>query len=139
MTKLASTISSKTSIAKFDHNDWASAYCNVDEEIENEKIKPIRGEVPKDLLGTLYRNGPGKLERQGQWVHHPFDGDGMIVAIKFDKGQTTFSNRFVRTKAWNEEEKAGKFLYRGVFGTKKSGPKNKTERPRVNAKLSQVA
>ena len=38
--------------------------------------------------------------------------------MRLQDGKVTFSNRFVRTKAWEEEEKAGKFLYRGVFGTK---------------------
>ncbi len=106
---------------EFTQEDWSSAYCNVEKEYKNATLKLIKGEVPKALHGTFYRNGPGRLERKGDWVHHPFDGDGMITSMQFIDGIVTFSNRFVRTKAWEEEEKSGKFLYRGVFGTKKSG------------------
>ncbi len=105
----------------FNKEDWASAYCNIQEELTNFQLKVIRGEIPSDLAGTFYRNGPGRLERGGQWVHHPFDGDGMIASISFHQGQAKLTNRFVRTKAWLEEEKANKFLYRGVFGTQKPG------------------
>ncbi len=111
----------ETAPETFDRQDWASAYCNVENELTNVALNLAKGEVPKELCGTFYRNGPGRLERQGQWVHHPFDGDGMIASIHFQNGQVTFNNRFVRTKAWEEEEKAGKFLYRGVFGTQKAG------------------
>ena len=36
----------------------------------------------------------------------PFNGDGMIAAMAFKNGAVSFSNRFIRTKAWEEEEKA---------------------------------
>lgn len=32
-----------------------------------------------------------------------------------------FRNRFVKTKEFLEEQKAGKMLYRGVFGSQKPG------------------
>ncbi len=105
----------------FDKKDWASAYENVEQELSNVELKVSTGEIPKNLSGILYKNGPGKLERDGQWVHHPFDGDGMITAIRFDNGIVHLSNSFVKTKAWQEEEKAKKFIYRGVFGTQKAG------------------
>jgi len=106
---------------EFNQNDWSSAYCNVDKEFSKINLKLVAGKVPNSLNGTFYRNGPERLERNGDWVHHPFDGDGMITSMHFRNGKVNLTNRFVRTKAWKEEEKAGKFLYRGVFGTKKSG------------------
>ena len=117
----ALTPASKKAPGHFDRQAWASGYCNVEREVSNIAIEPIKGEIPKELCGFFYRNGPGRLERNGQRVHHPFDGDGMITAIRFNDGQATLSNRFVRTKGWLEEEKAGKFIYRGVFGTQKLG------------------
>jgi all-trans-8'-apo-beta-carotenal 15,15'-oxygenase len=54
-------------------------------------------------------------------VHHPFDGDGMITALRFAGGKAELRNRFVRTEGWQAEELADKFLYRGVFGTQKPG------------------
>ncbi|MEY3757170.1 MAG: hypothetical protein RLZZ263_324 [Cyanobacteriota bacterium] len=105
----------------YDREDWASAFGNVDAELDDVPLTAVRGEIPAALNGTLYRNGPGRLERGGQWVHHPFDGDGMVVALRFCQGQLHLRNRFVRTEGWLEEEEAGRVLYRGVFGTQKPG------------------
>jgi len=101
--------------------DWAGAFRNVLCELEKEPIEPSSGSIPPGLQGALYRNGPGRLERAGQWVHHPFDGDGMITALHFSKGHATLTNRFVRTEGRQAEEQQGRFLYRGVFGTPKPG------------------
>jgi all-trans-8'-apo-beta-carotenal 15,15'-oxygenase len=105
----------------YDRADWASAFRNVGVELEGVELKAARGAIPAELVGTLYRNGPGRLERGGQWVHHPFDGDGMITALRFAGGKAELRNRFVRTEGWQAEELADKFLYRGVFGTQKPG------------------
>ncbi len=121
MTQFALNTSSKKAPGHFDRADWAGAYCNVEHEFNDFPLEVSKGKVPKDLTGTLYRNGPGRLERSGQWVHHPFDGDGMIASFNFSNGKVIFRNRFIRTKAWEEEEKANRFLYRGVFGTQRAG------------------
>ncbi|MBM5823296.1 MAG: Apocarotenoid-15,15'-oxygenase [Cyanobacteria bacterium K_Offshore_surface_m2_011] len=105
----------------YDRADWASAFRNVTLELTDEPLAVRRGALPAALRGTLYRNGPGRLERGGQWVHHPFDGDGMVTAVRFGPEGASVSNRFVRTEGWLAEEKAGKPLYRGVFGTQKPG------------------
>tara|TARA_Y100001968_G_scaffold58339_1_gene49361 strand:+ start:773 stop:2266 length:1494 start_codon:yes stop_codon:yes gene_type:complete len=105
----------------FNQEDWSSAYCNVEKELDQAELKLVKGSIPNQISGTFYRNGPGRLERGGQWVHHPFDGDGMIAAFQFKNGKVTLTNRFVRTKEWKEEEDCQKFLYRGVFGTQKEG------------------
>src|SRR3990172_3608164 len=56
----------------------------------------IVGEIPKELNGTFYRNGPNP-----QYVYsenyHMFEGDGMIHAITFHKGQARYKNRWIRT------------------------------------------
>ncbi|MDG2216101.1 MAG: carotenoid oxygenase family protein, partial [Synechococcus sp. cluster2_bin.235] len=109
------------SSVRFNRSEWSSAFRNVDEELTDVPLKPVRGEVPDALRGSLYRNGPGRLERDGQRVHHPFDGDGMITALHFDAKGVRCSNRFVRTSGWKAEEAAGKVLFRGVFGSQKPG------------------
>ena len=107
--------------SRFNREDWASAFRNVGQELSDVPLQASRGTIPAELQGTLYRNGPGRLERGGHWVHHPFDGDGMITALRFEEGGLSLSNRFVRTEGWLAEEQAGKPLYRGVFGTQKPG------------------
>ncbi|MEB3169613.1 MAG: carotenoid oxygenase family protein [Synechococcaceae cyanobacterium] len=105
----------------YDRADWASAFRNVGQELSAVPLVASRGAIPAELRGTLYRNGPGRLERGGHWVHHPFDGDGMVTALRFEAGTVSLSNRFVRTEGWLAEERAGKPLYRGVFGSQKPG------------------
>ncbi|MYK86107.1 MAG: carotenoid oxygenase family protein, partial [Synechococcus sp. SB0669_bin_7] len=104
----------------YSQTDWNSAYGNVTTELEG-WVETVEGAIPPALQGTLYRNGPGRLERGGQWVQHPFDGDGMILAVGFHQGRAYLRNRFVRTAGWLEEEAAGRWRYRGVFGTQKPG------------------
>jgi len=106
---------------RYERSDWASAFRNVSVELDDVPLTAVRGAIPAELHGSLYRNGPGRLERGGSWVHHPFDGDGMISAIRFEAGSARLSNRFVRTQGWQEEEQAGRVLYRGVFGSQKPG------------------
>lgn len=115
------TLAPSAPAARFERSDWASAFRNVGVELSDVPLQPVRGSIPPALAGTLYRNGPGRLERGGQWVHHPFDGDGMITALRFGAGGALLRNRFVRTEGWQAEEQADRFVYRGVFGTQKPG------------------
>ncbi|MGG6297489.1 carotenoid oxygenase family protein [Leptolyngbya sp. AN02str] len=100
--------------------DWRGGNRSLKQEFDY-AIEDMDGEIPHELNGTLYRNGPGLLDIFGQPVAHPFDGDGMICAIAFSQGQAHFRNRFVRTEEYCAEQKAERMLYRGVFGTQKPG------------------
>ena len=62
----------------FNKEDWSSAYQNVEKELTKEPLKISKCNNINNLNGTLLRNGPGILKRGGQWVHHPFDGDGTV-------------------------------------------------------------
>ncbi|MDY7016532.1 MAG: carotenoid oxygenase family protein, partial [Cyanobacteriota bacterium] len=100
--------------------DWKRGYESQPQE-SADWLKDIDGEIPPQLNGTLFRNGPGLLDINGSPFKHPFDGDGMICAFSFRDGRVYFRNRFVRTQAFVEEQEAGEILYRGVFGTQKPG------------------
>ncbi|AFY35354.1 carotenoid oxygenase family protein [Calothrix sp. PCC 7507] len=104
----------------YSRTDWQGGYESLPQEYDY-GIDDIEGQIPRGLQGTLFRNGPGLLDVNGQRIHHPFDGDGMISRITFSDGRAHFRNRFVRTTGYIEEQKAGKILYRGVFGTQKPG------------------
>ncbi len=88
----------------YNRQDWQRGYESVKEESDY-WIDDVEGQIPPELQGTLFRNGPGLLEVNGQRIHHPFDGDGMISAIAFRDGRAHFRNRFVRTAAYLEEQK----------------------------------
>ena len=104
----------------YQREEWQKGYESLKTEY-NYWIDEIEGQIPQALNGTLFRNGPGLLDINGQPIHHPFDGDGMISAIALQDGRAYFHNRFIRTAAYVEEQQAGKILYRGVFGTQKPG------------------
>ncbi len=71
----------------------------------------VTGEMPADLAGTLYRNGPGRWQdHTGRPLHHLFDGDGMISAFTIEGGTVHYRNRYVRTQH-----------YRGKSGTRHMG------------------
>jgi all-trans-8'-apo-beta-carotenal 15,15'-oxygenase len=111
---------SKTTELPYDLNQWRRGYRSQTQEYDYQ-ITDIDGEIPTDLTGTLFRNGPGLLEIDGVSVRHPFDGDGMICRITIQNGTAHFRNRFIETDAYLAEKAANKFLYRGVFGTQKAG------------------
>src|SRR5712675_2005684 len=75
----------------------------------------IEGELPRELNGTLYRNGPNpQFEAPGA---HWFVGDGMLHAFQLENGRASYRNRWVRTPKWQAEHDAGRALF-GGFGRK---------------------
>ncbi|MBI3933597.1 MAG: carotenoid oxygenase family protein [Acidobacteria bacterium] len=84
------------------------------------EITGITGGIPEWLRGSYYVNGPARFERAGQRYRHWLDGDGMVCALHFTDHGVCFANRFVGTRKLQEEDAAGKFLYRG-FGTAFAG------------------
>jgi carotenoid cleavage dioxygenase-like enzyme len=75
----------------------------------------IQGELPRELNGTLYRNGPNpQFEAPGA---HWFVGDGMLHAFHLENGRASYRNRWVRTPKWQAEHDAGRALF-GGFGRK---------------------
>ncbi|WP_394836628.1 carotenoid oxygenase family protein [Pendulispora rubella] len=67
--------------------------------------------MPRDLRGTLYRNGPGIFKRGAARIATLLDGDGMVIASRFTDAGIEFQNRFVQTPRFAEETAAGTFLY----------------------------
>jgi len=78
----------------------------------------IEGEIPKELVGTLLRNGPALFERDGpdgKVSRAYLDGDGMVTSLAFKDGEVYFRNKFIRTESFNREEAAGKFTDMSIF------------------------
>ena len=83
------------------------------------RISRIEGEIPRELNGTLYRNGPNqKIEpKAGNQALHLFDGDALIHAIRFDDGQARVQSRYARTESFERSEAEGAFCIGGLnFG-----------------------
>ena len=75
----------------------------------------VEGQIPKDLLGTYFRNGPNPIHKPEN-RYHPFDGDGMVHAVSFCEGEAAYRNRYVETVALAEERQAGRTNSNGVMG-----------------------
>ena len=114
------TLSPKTTEITYTREDWTSGYRSQPEEFAY-WIEDIEGEIPTELTGTVFRNGPGLTDVNGYRLKHPFDGDGMINSIAFKDGKAFYRNKFVRTEGYVSEKESGKCEYRGVFGTQKPG------------------
>lgn len=79
----------------------------------------VEGQVPRELAGTLFRNGPNqRFAPRG--AYHPFGGDGMIHAFRIADGRVDYRNRWVRTERFELEDRAGESLFAGFGG--KSDP-----------------
>ena len=83
-------------------------------------VDNIRGTLPKDLTGTLFRNGPGAMNAGSEAYGHWFDGPGMISAVTFTEGKAHFKNRYVRTPKYLNDLEQGRVSSRG-FGTQIKG------------------
>ncbi|MDB9510435.1 carotenoid oxygenase family protein [Kamptonema animale CS-326] len=100
---------------------WAKAIINPAKEFPSTQLQVLSGKIPEGLRGTLYRNGPGRLERGGDRAGHWFDGDGAILAVHFREPNATAVYRYVQTAGYQAETAAGKFLYSN-YGMTAPGP-----------------
>ena len=82
----------------------------------------VEGEIPRDLDGTLFRNGPNpQFAPRGRY--HWFDGDGMIHAFTIRDGKAHYRNRWVRTQRFQMEREAGEALWGGLADWANSDPR----------------
>ena len=76
--------------------------CDVDDVV-------VRGELPRDLDITYYRNGPDP-QFPPRHDHHWFAGDGMLHMFRIQNGRVRYRNRWVRTGKWQAERREGRSL-----------------------------
>lgn len=74
----------------------------------------VEGEIPRDLHGGYFRNGPNPASPP-KGMHHWFDGDGMIHGIWFENGAARYGNRYVQTEDLHADQLGNPELA-GIFG-----------------------
>ncbi len=82
--------------------------------------RAVEGEIPRDIIGTLYRNGPGQKEVFDVPLGHLFDGDAYLTAMRFADGRISGLSRFVATEERMREQSSGRMRYH-EFGTRCPG------------------
>lgn len=88
-------------------------YRPIPDEGADENLAVV-GEIPADIAGTFYRNGPNpRFKPIGNY--YMFDGDGMIHAVTFESGRARHHYRWVRTIDLQAEIDAGKNLFPGML------------------------
>lgn len=70
----------------------------------------IEGEMPRELAGAFYRNGPDP-QYAPRGGYHWFGGDGMVHAFHIENGRVRYRNRWLRTPKWQLERDAGEALF----------------------------
>ena len=83
-------------------------------EYDVDQLDVVEGAVPAGLRGTYYRNTENPLG-PSLGRYHPFDGDGMLHAVRFSDGRASYRNRMVRTAGLAAEREAGLPLWAGII------------------------
>jgi all-trans-8'-apo-beta-carotenal 15,15'-oxygenase len=139
--------SSRNAVMSPDMEAYSSAYATVFDELPFKECKAVEGEIPKDLIGTYFRNGPAMFTAgsilppkqsivqpktkpvpdgvdRDRMVCHPFEGDGAILGVTFSGTDlATARFRFVRTAGFTNERKKGRKLYAAMDSTREMGPR----------------
>lgn len=100
---------------------WSKAVSQPGKEFNPTPLSILSGSIPNGLRGSLYRNGPARLQRNGQRVGHWFDGDGAVLGVYFTDAGATGVYRYVRTAGWQQESEAGRYIQAG-YGMVPPGP-----------------
>lgn len=72
-------------------------------------LSKVKGSIPKELNGVLYRNGPNPQFPDTN--RHWFEGDGMLHAFFIKDGRISYSNKWINTERFKLEKKANKALF----------------------------
>jgi carotenoid cleavage dioxygenase len=68
----------------------------------------VEGEIPRDLHGSFYRNGPNQQFAPRGGDFHIFAGDGMTHAFHIEDGKVSYRNRYIRTAKYKLEHELGR-------------------------------
>ena len=88
----------------------------ISAELQNEVTNlplTVFGNIPTWLSGTLMRNGPINVTANGESKAHWFDGLAMLHAFSFHNGMANYTNKFLRSDAYNTVFKDGSIKYAG--------------------------
>jgi beta,beta-carotene 9',10'-dioxygenase len=83
----------------------------ISEELDRVRL-PVEGDLPNWLSGTLLRNGPGRFRVGNRTLNHWFDGFALLRRFAIQDGQVRYSNRFLRSEAYEYAREHGELGFR---------------------------
>lgn len=101
-------------IYQLDNPYLHGVYAPTLNEIDAQALE-VEGELPTDLAGAYFRNGPNP-QFQPKNRYHPFDGDGMVHGVYFRDGRASYRNRYIQTEALRREQTDSVSVSPGVMG-----------------------
>lgn len=107
--------SAASPLASPEKPSWLKAYRDFTQEHGFEPMR-VEGRLPEELKGTLVRIGPVTFGVGGRRYGHWFDGDGGVLAVRFDGGRAWGAARAIDTPSIRAERAAGKVLHMN-YGT----------------------
>lgn len=84
----------------------------LNEELSNRPLS-VDGKIPAWLTGTLVRNGPIRVAINNDTNKHWFDGLAMLHSFSIANTRVDYTNKFLRTEAYNKVFKEGSLNYLG--------------------------
>lgn len=105
-----------------DTYDYSVLCRNCDKESPEALPCQVTGTLPEWLKGQLICNGPGLTKVGQQEYNHAFDAAGLLQKFEISDGKVTYSNRYVRSKTFEQNQAAGA-ITKAEFGT--PGPSSK--------------
>jgi all-trans-8'-apo-beta-carotenal 15,15'-oxygenase len=95
---------------------WTLGFANMAKDVAPMALR-VRGRIPEEALGSLYRNGPGRYDLGDVRYAHWFDGDGALQRYNLTSKGIQHEACLVRTAKLAADNAAGKFVRQG-FGTR---------------------
>lgn len=89
---------------------WLAGWRTIGREALGPTPAIVEGQLPAELDGVLYRNGPAWFDRGQVRYTHWFDGDGLVQAWHIANGAVRHRARMVGTSKFVREQRAGRFL-----------------------------
>ncbi|WNG37520.1 carotenoid oxygenase [Archangium violaceum] len=107
--------STATKLSPPEQPGWRGAFRDF---TRDHGFQPLRveGKLPEDLRGTLMRVGPVSFGVGTQRYGHWFDGDGGILAVRFDGSSAQGAARRIETQSILAEREAGRITHSN-YGT----------------------
>jgi all-trans-8'-apo-beta-carotenal 15,15'-oxygenase len=115
---------------------WTMGFVNMATEVAPLALK-VRGRIPDEAIGALYRNGPARHDFGNVRYAHWFDGDGALQRYTITSKGIQHQARLVQTAKLAADNAAGKFIREG-FGTRNADMPPATSADAINVANTSV-